>query len=189
MGIVIRQGLKSTAVQYAGVVIGAIANLFLYTQLEEEYGLVQVLIVIANVILPFAMLGSYSLAVRYYPQFRSPDAGKQGFLTLLLLVALTGIALYWLVAPMLDSWLMDKYLANTRADYRQYIRYVPWLVVCMALIRLLFQYISNFRLIVIPTILEQLMFKLTLPVILLGFLLGWIGIELACLRTWLGLAN
>lgn len=188
MGIVIRQGLKSTAVQYAGVLIGAVANLFLYTQLEAEYGLVQVLIVIANVILPFAMLGSYSLAVRFYPQFKTPDAGRQGFLTLLLLVSLTGIALYWLVAPLLDDWLMEKYLVNTREDYRQYIKYVPALVVCMALIRLLFQYISNFRLIVVPTILEQLMFKLTLPVILLSFLLGWLSIEQVVLGVVLNYA-
>jgi len=159
VGIVIRQGIKSTIVQYAGVAIGAVANLFLYTTLKEEYGLVQVLIVIANVILPFAMLGSYSLAVKFYPRFKEPDAGSQGFLTLLILIAGVGIVLYLASAVYIDDWLQDTYLSETREDYRQYIKYVPALVTLMALIKLLFQYTSNFRLITVPTFLEQFMLK------------------------------
>lgn len=173
----IRQGIKSTIVQYAGVAIGAVANLFLYTTLKEEYGLVQVLIVIANVILPFAMLGSYSLAVKFYPRFKNPDAGRQGFLTLLLLIAGVGIGLYLATWGYLDNWLQEVYLSDTREDYRQYIKYIPAFVILLALIKLLFQYTSNFRLITIPTLLEQFMLKVTLPILLVCFLLGWLTIE------------
>lgn len=177
VGVVIRQGLKSTALQYVGVAIGIASQLFLYTQVPAEYGLVQVLIAAANVVLPFAMLGTYSLAVRYYPRFREPDAGRQGLLTALLLATAVGLALYLAAAPALDGWLRERYFADTRADYRQYIRYLPALVVCLALIKLLYQYTLNFRRIVVPTFLEQFLLKLTLPALLLAFLLGYIGVE------------
>ena len=183
LGVVIRQGLKSTVVQYVGIVVGAVANLFLYTQVQAEYGLVQVLLGVANLIAPFAMLGSYSLAVRFYPRFTEPSAGRQGFLTLLLAVTAVGIGVYLLTAPLLDGWLSGRCLDRASAEYCLNVRYVPALVVCLALLRLLYQYTSNFRRIVVPTLLEQFSLKITLPAALLAYLFGYLSVEAVVLAV------
>lgn len=183
MGVVIRQGLKSTAVQYVGVVVGVMANLFLYTQLDTEYGLIQTMIAAASTLLPFAMLGSYSLAVRYYPEFSKEENKKRGFLGLLLLIALGGSLLYLAVSPCLQDLLLNRFFAKTPDEYKGYISYLPVLVVAMVFTKVIAQYISNFRRIVIPTLLEQFLFKLTLPSLLLLYLLKLITLETVVMGT------
>ncbi len=175
MGVVIRQGLKSTAVQYAGVVIGAATILFLVPLVREEYGLVQVMVAAANLLAPFAMLGSYGLAVRFYPRFTNPDAGRQGFLTLLLLLCLVGNVLFISLWPWLDGYIRNYYFAEMEPEYRQHLRYLPVLVSLFVFIKVLIQYVSNFRRIVVPTLLEQFLFKITLPTLLLLYLYGYIS--------------
>ncbi len=170
MGIVIRQGLKSTVVQYVGVVVGVVANLFLYTRLEAAYGLIQVLIVAANTIVPVAMLGSYALAVRFYPRVK--EAGSQGFLTLLMLLTLLGTSLFVLLWPWLEGPILTHFFSDTNPTYSQYISLVPVLVVLFAFSKLLIQYTSNFQRIVVPTLIDQFAFKLVLPLLLALFLFG-----------------
>ena len=177
MGVVIRQGLKSTAVQYVGVVVGVVANLFLYTQLETEYGLIQTLIAAAGTILPFAMLGSYSLAVRYYPKFSDQESDKRGFLGLLFLIAAGGCILYLIASPLLQEWLWNWFSKKTPRAYKEYFSVLPVLVVAMVFTKVIAQYISNFRRIVIPTLLEQFLFKLTLPSLLALYLFKIINLK------------
>ncbi|MFK8057686.1 MAG: polysaccharide biosynthesis C-terminal domain-containing protein [Saprospiraceae bacterium] len=183
MGVVIRQGIKSTAVQYVGVVVGVVANLFLYTQLDTEYGLIQTMIAAASTLLPFAMLGSYSLAVRYYPEFSNEEKNKRGFLGLLLLVAFGGVLLYLAISPFLQDLLLNHFFEKTPDEYKGYISYLPVLVVAMVFTKVIAQYISNFRRIVIPTLLEQFLFKLTLPSLLLLYLLKVISLESVVIGT------
>jgi len=183
MGVVIRQGLKSTAVQYLGVVVGVLANLFLYTQLDTEYGLIQTMIAAASTLLPFAMLGSYSLAVRYYPEFSTEEHNKRGFLGLLLLVALGGSLLYLAISPFLQDLLLNRFFSKTPEEYKGYISYLPVLVVAMVFTKVIAQYISNFRRIVIPTLLEQFLFKLTLPSLLLLYLLKIMSLQMVVIGT------
>lgn len=177
MGVVIRQGLKSTAVQYVGVVVGVMANLFLYTQLKTEYGLLQTLIAAAGTILPFAMLGSYALAVRFYPEFSTSDKDKKSFLGLLLLVALGGCSLYLLASPFLQDWIWLRFSNTTPTAYKEYFSVLPVLVIAMVFTKIIAQYISNFRRIVIPTFLEQFLLKLTLPILLALYLFRLISLD------------
>ncbi len=183
MGVVIRQGLKSTAVQYVGVVVGVVANLFLYTQLDTEYGLIQTLIAAAGTILPFAMLGSYSLAVRYYPEFSHQEQDKRGFLGLLLLIASGGCILYLVASPLIQDWLWTWFSKKTPIEYKEYFAVLPVLVIAMVFTKVMAQYISNFRRIVIPTLLEQFLFKLTLPSLLALYLFKLISLKWVVLGT------
>lgn len=177
MGVVIRQGLKSTAVQYVGVVVGVVANLFLYTQLETEYGLIQTLIAAAGTILPFAMLGSYALAVRFYPEFSGTNEDKKGFLGLLLFVALAGSVLYLLASPFLQEWLSIRFFENASTQEKEIFSYLPILVVTMVFTKVMVQYTSNFRKIVVPILLDQFLFKLTLPTLLVLYLFKIISLQ------------
>ena len=170
MGVVIRQGLKSTAVQYLGVIVGAVSNLLLVTQLEAEYGLVVILIASANLVAPFAMMGSYGIAVRYFPYFQDHSSDRKGFLTLVLGIATVGSVIYLALSPWIQDVLIEPRFADTDESMHIYMRYVPILTVLFVFTRVLVQYISNLRRIVIPNLLEQFAFKLTLPALLALYL-------------------
>lgn len=177
MGVVVRQGLKSTVVQFVGVGVGVATVLFLVPYALEVYGIVQALVAAAMIIAPLATLGSSTLAVRYYAPFREPDAGRRGLLTLALLVSALGIATVASVWPLIDEWVVQVYFPDDVARGRRYVIAVPIMIAAIALMRVLAQYTSNFRRIVVPTLLEQFAFKLTLPLLLSAFLLGWIGVR------------
>lgn len=170
-----RQGLKSTIVQFAGVGIGVFAMLFLWPHALEVYGLVQTILSAAFVVAPVSMLGSYVLAVRYYAPFSDPDAGQRGLLTLLLVITAVGVVLTALTWPLFDELIASVYFNQIDASSRVYVAAIPILIAAVAFGRVLAQYISNFRRIVVPTIIEQFAFKVTLPILVLLYLAGVLG--------------
>ena len=175
MGVVVRQGLKSTVVQFVGVAVGVASTLFLWPLALEVLGLVQALVAAAMVIAPLATLGGANLAVRYYAPFRDPDAGRRGLLTLSLAVAVAGIGITWLSWPLIDEWVAQVYFPDDLARGRRYLIAVPVMIAAIALMRVLAQYTSNFRRVVVPTILDQFAFKITLPALVLLFLAEVVG--------------
>jgi len=174
VGIVIRQGLKTTVLQYIGVGVGLVANLFLYTRAREAYGAAQVFIAAANVFAPFAMLGAYSLVVRFYPRF-GPEAEKQGFLTLLLGITTAGTGLYLLLSPLLQDFLLNTMYPDLDPEFRPLLRYLPGLVALLAYTKIFYQYAVNFRRLFVPVFFEQFVLKFTLPAAILAYYLGYIG--------------
>ena len=176
MGVVVRQGLKSSAVQYSGVAFGVVAILFIYPQARATYGVVQVIIAAAQLLVPVAMLGSYALAVRYYPAFREPDAGRQGLLTLLFGVLAVGMLLVGALWPLLDDLIVDHLFARADPAGRRFLHLILPMVALVAAGRLVANYTTNFRRIVVPTILEQFSFKLTLPVLVVLHVVGLLSV-------------
>ena len=167
-----RQGLKSTIVQFVGVGVGVVSTLFLWPLALEVIGLVQTIISAAVVVAPISMLGSYALAVRYYPLYNEPDAGRRGLLTLMLALTTVGVVLTALAWPLLAPWIESIYFAESGPAARTYVVAIPILIAAVAYARLLTQYTSNFRRIVVPTVIEQLGFKLVLPILVLLYLGG-----------------
>ena len=73
MGIVIRQSAVSTALSYAGVVIGYVNLLILFPKYmsPEEVGLARIIQDAAMLMVPFAQLGTNQLIVRYFPKHKN----------------------------------------------------------------------------------------------------------------------
>lgn len=89
MGIVLKQSLNNTMVTYAGFAIGALNTLFLYTNFmqADNYGLVQVVLSIAAVLMPFLAFGVPNALVKFYSSF-STEKQQEGFLFMMLLLPL-----------------------------------------------------------------------------------------------------
>ena len=82
MGIVQRQGIKGAIAAYVGVVIGAFNLLWLYPYClsSAEIGLLGVLMDVSVIFMPFVLLGSPAIGIRYFPHFKNDAAKHQGFL-------------------------------------------------------------------------------------------------------------
>ena len=69
MGIIIRQSIKGTLVNYLGVIIGFVTTFFVITSYlnTEEVGLTRVLVDAAILFSSFAQLGTGSSIIRFFP--------------------------------------------------------------------------------------------------------------------------
>ena len=81
MGIIQRQSIRQTFVNYLATGIGALSTLFIYPRAEAMYGLVLFMTGTATFLYPFASLGITSLVIRFFPVFEDRNSRHHGFLT------------------------------------------------------------------------------------------------------------
>ena len=92
MGIVVRQSIKGTIMNYLGVAVGFITTFFVMTKYltEEEIGLTRVMADAAILLSGLASLGTNTSALRYYPYFRDKETRDHGFFGWTLIIPLVG---------------------------------------------------------------------------------------------------
>lgn len=178
MGVIRRQGIKHSIVTFTGVFLGMINVLFVYTYAltKTELGLIRYLISAATLIVPFISLGITSVAIRFFPNFKNEHNGHNGFLFFLLIIPLLGYFLFLVFIYFLKDNILS-YFGN-QEDAVLYIAYVPYiilLVLGIAYSYLLVNYCSNFKLIVVPSILNDLFLKVALPILSLSYFFDYIS--------------
>lgn len=89
MGVVFKQSLNNTIVTYLGFGVGAVNVLFLYTNFmsDEYYGLVNVVLSAAMVLMPILAFGVPNTLIKFYSSFKD-ERTTDGFLTLMLFLPL-----------------------------------------------------------------------------------------------------
>ncbi len=177
MGIIQRQGFKSSVISYIGVAIGVLSTMYIYPKALEILGLFRSLFDASVLIGIVVMMGSSVSAVRFFPKYQDSSTGHGGLLSWLLMVSGIGFLVFLLVFPFLDNWLVEYVFNDENAIFADLVVYIIPLTLLLALINLLSRYISNFRLITIPAALEQLSIKVSLPIIILIYLQGWLSAE------------
>ncbi len=175
MGIIQRQGIKQTVVNYAAAGIGALSILFVYPLEEARYGLFLFLYSTANFFVPFASLGLGAVAIRYFPSFRDASSGHRGFLGFLLSLALVFFCLFALLVLLFKGALLNALQGLQFPNAQLIDTYLPAILLftfMLLLYGLLANYTSNFHRIVVPGIFKNLWPKIALPVLIL---LSWAG--------------
>lgn len=174
MGIVIRQSVKYSVLNYLGAVIGIISTLFIYPLAIDSYGMVRWFIDIAALATPFVMLGANSLAVKYFPEFWiSRQQNKNSLLSLLLIWVLFGLTVFSL-AWFLFSGSIQEFFSTQSAQRSSFYTVLYPLTVFFILGTFFTQYASNYKRIVIPSLLFEILIKITMPVFILGMVyLSW----------------
>ena len=113
MGIIIRQSIKGTIVNYAGTLIGFVTTFFVLTRFlsTEEIGLVRVLIDASILFMSIAQLGTSSSIVRFYPYFKNKN-DDNGFFFWTLIVPLVGFlfcaSLFWIFRESIIGFFEEK---------------------------------------------------------------------------------
>ena len=111
MGIIARQSLKGTIVNYIGAFIGFISTMFIVTRFlsSEEIGLTRVLFEAATFIGTFAQLGITSSAIRFFPSFKSKDGNNHGFFFYMMMVPLVGCLIFLPFFGLLQDVICDYF--------------------------------------------------------------------------------
>ncbi len=133
MGIVIRQSLKGTFVNYIGVVLGIFVQFYIVAKYldPEVIGLSKVLYEVAFLVSTLALLGSGSTGMRFFPYFKDPEKGNHGFLYYYLLFPIVGVTLMTLVYLALRTPI-ENYFVEKSPLFNEYFYYVIPLMIVLA---------------------------------------------------------
>ncbi|MBO5960559.1 MAG: polysaccharide biosynthesis protein, partial [Paludibacteraceae bacterium] len=114
MGVIIRQSIKGTVVNYVGVVVGFFTTFFVATRFltAEEIGLTRVLLDAAMLFSSLALLGTGTSIVRFYPYFKDEEHEDHGFFFWSLVVPLLGFVvfsvLFWSLRDLMAEAFSEK---------------------------------------------------------------------------------
>ncbi|MCC7244564.1 MAG: hypothetical protein IT269_02700, partial [Saprospiraceae bacterium] len=171
MGVIQRQSLKYSAVNLIGLCVGAISTLFVYPHALEAYGLVQMMLTTGIVALPILAFGANTVAIRFFPRFEDKTQDHHGFLPLLLLLCgigcLIGAVLGMSFWPAFEARFSNNPLAQ------QYLWMAGPMAALCAVSTVLLVYCSNFKRIVVPSLIFDFSMKLAVPLLLIGVWQQW----------------
>ncbi|MCB0704353.1 MAG: polysaccharide biosynthesis protein [Saprospiraceae bacterium] len=178
MGIIQRQGIKQSLITYFGVLIGAVNVILIYTSTltPDEYGLIQVMLSTSKIVLPFVLLGSQSMIVRFFPRFDDSARGHNGYLLFLLLIPTIGVFILYLVDWWVQPNLISLFFEPTPL-IEMYGAYLIPLLLFLAYAQVFTRYEMNFHRIAIPAIFNDLFVKIGLPLCCIAYYFGWLDFE------------
>ena len=196
MGVIQRQSIKNSLVNYLGVAIGAFSVIFIYPLIaKEDLGAIQFALGTAILFAPIAGFALNMTTLRFFPYFKDNTGKNNGFLFLisfatLISTTIFGCLIYAFKAPISDVFSNDKQL---------FLNVLPYILAFTMLVsfgNVFHSYTTLFNRIVVPAIFQNLLLKLAQPLLVFLFSLGLIsfatvykGMGLALVLMVLGLVG
>ncbi|TVR84936.1 MAG: hypothetical protein EA409_00205 [Saprospirales bacterium] len=164
---------------YLGTLIGMVNVLFIYPYFlkPEELGLARFLIDTAGLFAPFILMGASGLTVRFFPEFKDEERNHHGFLSLLFSYTLFGLLVSGLVYLGFKEGL-QSYYGQRDPLFKEYFWALWWCTVFYSLSLLVQQYTTNFKRIVIPTLIRQYLIKISLPTLAVLYYFEYIDLNI-----------
>ncbi|MCO6478983.1 MAG: oligosaccharide flippase family protein [Phaeodactylibacter sp.] len=180
MGIIIRQGVISGMILYAGAALGFVISVVLFPKTlgTEVYGFAQWLVFTAYTLSMISLFGLNSVTVKYFPYFREEADSRKRFFSLMLslstalLVLL--IAVIFLFRPLIVNLFLDE---RSESFVGSYYYLIPAMVVIVTYFELLKSFASALFRPRFPIFLAEIVSRI-LTLTLIGlFFWGWIDTD------------
>lgn len=182
MGIIQRQSIKNSILNYVGAGIGAVSTFLVYPLAIEVHGMINFLKVTALLCIPLANLGIQTLVVRFFPQFKDAEQDHNGFLVFLLLISGLLFLLFLTAILIFGSEISQFYLEQREKSDSSliptYLWYVVPLTFLLIIINILIAYTSNFHRIVVPALIYDFLMKVAGPCLILLYYYQYIRLDL-----------
>ena len=125
MGVVVRQSIKGTIMNYLGVLVGFFTTFFIVTKYltTEEVGLTRVLVDAAILLSGLAQLGTSTSAMRYYPYFKGEKERDHGFFGWSVIIPLFGFVVFTLLFFVFKHPI-ERYFSQNSELFVDYIYFV-----------------------------------------------------------------
>lgn len=127
MGVIRKQSIKGTIVNYIGTVIGMFTVLFILTNYltQEEVGLTQVFVAAGFLFAGLAQIGTNASIVRFYPYFKNPDKNDHGFFFFTLIVPLIGFCIYLFVFLIFKNLITSFFIQESELFVNYFYFIIP----------------------------------------------------------------
>ncbi|MDR0368002.1 MAG: polysaccharide biosynthesis C-terminal domain-containing protein [Bacteroidales bacterium] len=173
MGVVIRQSIKGTIVNYAGAFVGFIMTYFIMMRYltAEEIGLTNVLLNAGLLFAGLASLGTNASIIRFYPYFKNSEEKDHGFFFWTLLLPLIGFFIVLMFFLIFKDTITGFFLRESPlfVDYSNFV--IP--LALFSLYISVFETNSNVLMrIVIPKFIREVVIRLMLICVYLLYGLG-----------------
>lgn len=177
MGVIIRQSLKGTLVNYIGVVLGIFVQFYIVAKYldPEVIGLSKVVYEVAFLLSTLALLGSGSTGMRFFPYFKDDKNGNNGFLYYYLLFPVVGIVLMTLIYLGLRGPI-EEYFGEKSPLFNEHFYYVIPMMVVLAFWVWSENYANINMRIALPKAVREVGMRLMMLGIYMAYGLGYIGV-------------
>ena len=169
MGVVVRQSIKGSIMNYLGVIVGFFTTFFIVTKYltTEEVGLTRVLVDASILLSGLAQLGTSTSAMRYYPYFKDEKERDHGFFGWSVIIPFVGFIIFSILFFVFKQPI-ENYFSQNSELFVDYIYFVIPMSFFMTYL-LVFETNSNLLMrIVIPKFIREVGIRLmTLVVYLL----------------------
>ncbi len=178
MGIIIRQSIKGTIVNYIGAFIGFIITFTITTKFlsAEEIGLVRILLEAGLLFGALSQLGINSSGIRFYPYFKDKEKKDNGFFFWTLIIPLIGFLLTTLLFIILKNPITYYFSTNSALFVNYYYYIIP--LGFFFLYMVVFETNSNVLMrIVVPKFIREIGIRLMTIVIYLLYAFRYINLN------------
>lgn len=178
MGIVIRQSIKGTLVNYVGAFIGFLTTMFVVTKFlkPEEIGLTKVIYEVSFLFASLAQLGTSASAMRFFPYFRNPEKKNNGFFFYLLLMPTIGSVVFLSLYYAFREFIADFFIRNSSL-FVDYYNYVGILIVFLVF-WVVFETYSNLLMrIVVPRLIREVVVRLMLVAVYILYAFHYLNLN------------
>ena len=177
MGVIKRQGIKNSIVNYFGVLIGAVSVIFIYPRMDEnDLGMIQFTINTATFFAPLAGFGLGLTAVQFYPEFDKNKEERSNFLFVLLSATIVFIGLF-LTLIYAIRFPAAEFFGKDKLKFLDSLPYILFFTFINASFNLFSSYSAILNRVVVPSILQNLLLKITQPTLILLFIYGIISFQ------------
>ena len=125
MGIVVRQSIKGSIMNYIGVLVGFITTFFIVTKYltTEEVGLTRILVDASILLSGLAQLGTSTSAMRYYPYFKDEKEKDHGFFGWTVIIPFFGFIIFSILFFIFKQPI-ENYFSQNSSLFVDYIYFV-----------------------------------------------------------------
>lgn len=115
MGVIKRQGIKTSIVSYIGVAIGAFNTLWLFPKFLPSHviGLISILTNISLIIAPLSQLGVNGIIIKYYPHFKNKKEELKSFNFFILLIPIVGFTIAMVLLYFSRTIIIDNFIESS----------------------------------------------------------------------------
>ncbi|MGL5682540.1 MAG: oligosaccharide flippase family protein [Marinifilaceae bacterium] len=176
MGVILRQSLKATIVNYVGTFIGFLTTMFIVTEFlqPEEIGLTKLLLEVAILFSYLAQFGVPATAMRYFPYFKGGE-NNNGLFYYMTMTSLFGLGLFVLAFLALD-YPINLMFSEKSAMFVEYKWWIVPLTICLIGMGLVESYANLLMRITVPRLIREVVVRLFLIVVYVLFAFQFYGI-------------
>ena len=115
MGVIIRQSIKGTIVNYIGTAIGMVTLFFVVPKYlkPEEFGLMRTFVDAGVLFVALAQIGTNSSILRFFPYFNDPQKRNNGFFFWTLIIPIIGFLIYASIFLIFKDFIADYYVEKS----------------------------------------------------------------------------
>jgi len=168
MGVVIRQSIRGSIVNYIGAFIGFLSTMFVITEflLPEDIGLYNVILHVAILFAGLAQLGTSSSILRFFPYFKDKHKNHNGFFFYIVALPFIGCLIF---IP-LYLFLKEPIIAFFGRETQLFTAYFYWVIPLIVFWAYwsIFETYSNANMrIVVPKMAREVIYRLLLVAVFL----------------------